>query len=92
MREAREDEEGGEDRGGREEVGGGPGDLRPVSVGGGHPPPPFNILSPHMLNMMDRMRSGEGRGGGGGGGREEATSPMNLSSEKEEKPRTSDGR
>ena len=68
MREAREDEEG-EERGGRDEVGG--------------PPPPFNILSPHMLNMMDRIR--------GEGGRE-ATSPMNLSSEKEEKPRVSEGR
>lgn len=48
--------------------------------GEGNTHPPFNILSPHMLNMMERMK-GEGE-----------TSPMNLSSERDEKPRISDGR
>ena len=48
-------------------------------------PMPFSILPPHMLNMMERMKSE-------GGEREEReSSPINLSSEREEK-RMSEGR
>merc|ERR1719150_3025548 len=47
-------------------------------------PMPFSILPPHMLNMMERMKSE-------GGEREEReSSPINLSSEREEK-RMSEG-
>lgn len=45
--------------------------------------PPFHILPPHMLNLMERMKGEE---------REETTSPMNLSSEREDKVRPSEGR
>ena len=48
-------------------------------------PMPFSILPPHMLNMMERMKSE-------GGEREEReSSPINLSSERDEK-RMSEGR
>lgn len=50
-------------------------------------PMPFSILPPHMLNMMERMKSE-----GGDREREEReSSPINLSSEREEK-RMSEGR
>jgi hypothetical protein len=50
---------------------------------GGEGGPPFHILPPHMLNLMERMKGEE---------REETTSPMNLSSEREDKIRASEGR
>ena len=50
-------------------------------------PMPFSILPPHMLNMMERMKSE-----GGEREREEReSSPINLSSERDEK-RMSEGR
>ena len=55
------------------------------------PAPSFSILSPHMLNMMDRMK-----GGGGEEDKEErGSSPMNLTSsggDKDEKHRPLEGR
>merc|ERR1719278_2088868 len=91
MREARDEE----DRDSRESEGippGGPPPDRPPGPPSQHPP--FSILSPQMLNMMDRMK-----GGGGGGlpprphspSRDEDTSPMNLSSERDDKPWVSEG-
>ena len=81
MKEARDDEEREE----REGEGGG----RRLESGGSGPHPPFNILSPHMLNMMDRMKER-------GGGEAEDNSPMNLTSsgsgDKEDKSRPSEGR
>ena len=101
MREARDEE----DRDSRESEGlpaAGPLSHHPHS---GNAPPPFSILSPQMLNMMDRMKAdlpprphsvGDGRQSNGEGERTSGdggdTSPMNLSSEREDKQRASEGR
>ena len=56
-------------------------------------PMPFSILPPHMLNMMERIKAE-----GGGSERdlkereERESSPMNLSSERDDPKRMSEGR
>jgi len=84
MKEVRDDEDSRDTREGEENDRPKPKDLGPM---------PFSILPPHMLNMMERIKSEasekedrekrEERG--------EASSPMNLSSEREETKRMSEG-
>ena len=54
--------------------------------------PPFSILPPHMLNMMERIKRGEEMElEREEKDRMETSSPMNLSSEREESKRMSEG-
>jgi len=85
MKEVRDDEDSRDTRdseGLHDKEGPKPKDLGPM---------PFSILPPHMLNMMERIKSGEMVEPLRQEERAEATSPMNLSSEREESKRMSEG-
>jgi len=85
MKEVREDEDSSRDtRDGEESDRPKPKDLGPM---------PFSILPPHMLNMMERIKSeaGEKEDRTRIEERGEASSPMNLSSEREDTKRMSEG-
>ena len=84
MKEVRDDEDSRDTREGDENLD----RPKPKDLG----PMPFSILPPHMLNMMERIKS-EGEREAMERERGEACSPMNLSSEREadHKARNSEG-
>ena len=91
MREVRDDEDSRDTREARDrddlDMGS---DQRPKPKDLG--PMPFSILPPHMLNMMERIKRGEEMEmEREEKDRMETSSPMNLSSEREESKRMSEG-
>ena len=93
MKEVRDDEDSRDtrdsegDREHRKELGPIPPEMR-KDLG----PMPFSILPPHMLNMMERIKAEGGEKEPRDREEQRESSPMNLSSERDDPKRMSEGR
>ena len=93
MKEVRDDEDSRDtrdsegDREHRKELGPIPPEMR-KDLG----PMPFSILPPHMLNMMERIKAEGGEREQRDREEQRESSPMNLSSERDDPKRMSEGR